>query len=1352
MIIRFLLIINILFLFLGGARAHVSKDSLFFRAIKPQDGLPGSTVSTFTQDSLNFMWIGTNDGLCRYDGSHFRIYRNQPNNLNSLIDNDVQKIHLDSKSNLWIMTAEGLHYFDLKKSIIERIHANGSVGAIADDSPIDIVESKDGDIYIASYYSGISYRRSHERQFKYLNTSMEDESRLSSDNIKCLTLSGDSLLFIGFQDKGIDIYNTKTKQTNSLVSITGTHLLSEQINDICKNGDKGIWIGTKAGISYYDIESNRLVNYNYSGADYFLSDHDIASIFLDRDGYLWIGTQNKGLSVVHQEDVFLNGRASSITHYYPALIDGSLSYRTVLTVFQDDENQIWIGTHGGGINYVENKFHRFSHLKHNPGVKTSLSYNKVWGLAEDTEGNVWVGTDGDGINIWNESNRVIKRFRHNPKDSNSLSDNAIICAKRDFKGNMWIGTYEGGLNRYDGKTHKFIRYQAPNDLPRNDIRCIYEDPDHRLWVGMNRGGVALYDPEKDVFKVIEELSFYDVRSILVDNDILWLGTYGDGFVKYNLKNKEVVVYYSDSDQTDLPILKTVYTIYNSNDNFLWLGTKDAGLLKMNAETGQFENFSEADGLPNNNVHCILPDPKGNLWLSTNSGISQFNLNDQRITNFNWTKGVQNEEFHDGSGLITRNGLYCFGGINGMNYFRPVNFRANISSPIIRFTNLKILNQEIFPDENEIITKGVEYSPVIKLNHNHSVFTIDFQSLHYPFSEDAKYKYILQGYDTEWNNAGKLNSATYRNLPAGDYTFKVRSYGDDSNIQTDEASLQIEMAPAFYKTKIAYTLYILIAIFNVIAIFRFRVNQYKIKNKLVYEKKLRNKEKNLHDERLEFFTNISHELRTPITIIGVALDDIAAMKTGHPKIRKSIDAALKNSNRLMELINKLLEFRQVETGVSSLSVSEFNLNNYLKDFLQGFREMAKHNNIHLRLSLPINDLFIWLDQDKFSMILNNILSNAFKHTPTGGSISLSVDENENNITVKVRDTGTGISKHIQSKIFNRYFKQDNASTSTGIGLALTKSLIDLLHGEITVESSSGKGCTFIMKFLKGKSHFAANQIMDQNEIVDMTGAEKEPDMVEDDILKRKDQEILLLVDDNQEIIDLLYDKFCDDYSILKAFDGDEGVKLAKMYLPDLIISDIMMPNKSGIELCDDLKNDATTSHIPIILLTAKGTEEDEIRGLDIGADDYISKPFKISILKARINAILENRIKIYNYFNKNNHHEIVEEAESPETNKEMEFLNKVENYILTKCLNSEVSVFELASDLGFSRTTLYRKIKNLTGMSINAFVRSVKLKKSAELITAGMNVSEAAYSTGFNDLKYFRESFKKLFKKNPSEFK
>ncbi len=1345
---------TILLILIALSTKATRQDSLFFLNIKVSDGLPGSTVTALVQDHLGFIWIGTNDGLCRYDGANFKVYRHEVNNPQSISHNFIHKLKLDKHGNLWVITAVGLDYFNLKRKTVQRQLVDGGKHGLIDNSTTDIVEHGDSTLFISSFYSGICIRNGISGKCSYLNKNFNSEARLSSDNVGNLRLINENTLAIAYRKGGIDFYDIKQQQTNSIEELAGKNMISAAVNTTCVDPEGGLWIGTKSGLTYFNYKTSRLENFNFQDKkSNFIIDKDIISLHADREGLLWIGSRNNGLAVVSRKDILTQGQAAKFAHYHPAKGQGALSYRSVLSIFRDKDGHAWIGTHGGGLNYAVNRSKRFSILRNEPWSKTSLSYNKVWGITEDTEGNIWVGTDGNGVDVWNPKRGIIKSYQHNPNNPTSLSDNAVISAFTDHKGNVWLGTYQGGLNRYEKATDSFIHYGKAKGLPKNDIRCFYEDDKQTLWVGMNQGGLAYYNPEEDRFIAVRKLLGHDIRSIQGNSKQLWLGTFGNGLLSYKPETQELEYNFRKDKNGFKELTVAFFSLCQTSDSILWLGTRYGGLRKFNTSTKQLTVYDITKGLSNNNVLAILPDEKGNLWLSTNKGISRFNPEKELFSNFGESAGVQAEGFHNGSALIMQDGTMCFGGINGMNYFNPKQIPAEQSPSEVIFTGLKIFNEDVLPTSDGLIETGIEYKPKLNLNYKQSVVTFEFQSVKYPFIDGVEYAYQLKGYDRTWNSTGQQNSVTYRNLPAGNYVFKVKSISPNSKAESKPTSLKISVSPPFWKSTWAYISYLLLVVSLVVGIFRYRINRYKIKNRLKYEQKLRTKEQKLHSERMEFFTNVSHELRTPLTILSVAIEELASFINNSAKAKKTLESATKNTNRMMEMVNRLLEFRELEMGKAKLQVRKLALNSFIPEFLQSFKGMAAHHNIDLKLMLPINELELWLDPDKFSTILNNLLSNAFKYTQSGGHIILSAEEQDTSIQIMVEDNGSGIPQQIQGKIFNRYFKSENKSTSTGIGLALTKSLVELHQGTIDVESSTGKGARFILKFKKGNEHFTVQDFASSEE----PPIAKEPDTFNEEQEQETGKPIMLLVDDNQEIVDLLEDKFQEEFTILRAYDGVEGVQQARKHSPDLIISDIMMPNKSGTELCQELKANQETSHIPIILLTAKGTEQDEIKGLNTGADDYVSKPFRISILKARVRTLIDNRMKLQHYFQQSPVVKSINEPEKvgqpdPKQDKELAFIQKLEAQILENCLNAEISVVDLASKMGFSRPTLYRKVKSLTGLSINAFMRSVKLKRSAELIAQGANVSEAAYATGFNDLAHFRESFKKQYGKNPSEFK
>lgn len=887
-----------------------------------------------------------------------------------------------------------------------------------------------------------------------------------------------------------------------------------------------------------------------------------------------------------------------------------------------------------------------------------------------------------------------------------------------------------------------------------DVRIIYQSPFGKIWVGTNVNGLCYYNAETDSFVNISALGNINVRAIFEPNDgNLWIGTRGNGLIHYNLKDKSKKIYQTNKSSANNISSNSISYIKEGESGKLWLATEFGGLSCLDIESGSFENFDTRDGLANNTVLSILRDKKNYFWLSTNVGISRFDPSDKSFINYNQENGVLPGEFLNSSCISSSNGTFYFGGSNGLNYFDPEFIEPSQVTPKVVFTDLKVFNKSIQPGSG-IIDKNIEFSPDVCLNYKQTVFTISFQAIQYPFAYKCKYSFMLEGYDEQWNLAGLNNSATYRQLPAGTYFLKVKAANSDGIWSNELASIRIEIIPPFWKTIWAFIVYAIALTLISRFLFRFRMNQIKTRNQLHYEKKIRQQEHKIHLERLEFFTNISHELRTPLTMVECAVDDLknTLKKSGNKKINESIKTASFHSSRLLELINQLLEFRRIETGNPRISVEKININEWLSAYLSNFKELADNKSILMKLSMPVNSIELFADPDKLSMIMNNLLSNAFKFTPRNGTIKISTEEHENVIVIKVINSGAGIPSKILPYIFERYFKTENRSTSTGIGLSLTKSLIELHMGEISVESIQGKETQFNLTFLKGNKHFKPEQFKTTES---QTAAE--PDVLIDEKIdatdKSSENKIMLIIEDNPEISAMLAVKFASNFEVKVAENGEKGIEIAQKVVPDIIISDIMMPGIQGTEVCTKLKSNHTTSHIPIILLTAKGTVEDELTGLTTGADDYISKPFNFRILEARVHALIKNRISLSNYFSN-------QKAESPEDlitdfrqQQEHDFLKKAEQIILEKYLHPDSSVFKLAEDLNFSRSSLYRKIKMLTGKSINEFVRSVKIKRAAHLLaTKDITVSEAAYQVGFNDIKYFRENFIQQIGETPSVYK
>lgn len=1343
-----------------GDQKPLDIKTLYFESISTKDNLPNSVIRNIDQDTNGFLWFGSNDGLFRYDGQNYLVFRNVPNDLSSLSFNYILDMHLDIEDNPWVLTYRSLDYLDSRAGKFRHYrlrHEKNDPNDIGSGYQFTITPEKN--IFITSVGHGLLLLANTDSIIQPL-TNFKRDYPILANNLEAITYH-DHCLYIGKKFDGIykitlSADNLKVTQVEKILSSNHAETFT-----IIMDQTERLWAGTSDGVILYNTKNNTSVHFSYNPqVNLFVQHREILSLFVDDQDNLWIGSRENGLSIVPVSEIISKGNRAIGYKYTTGTSEGSLVNRCINKIFGDQRGNIWLGTYSGGLHLVGENKNKIHALKYSSGHPDSPSYPKIWGITQAKDGNIWLGTDGGGIDVWNPQQGIIKRIKYS-SSGNGLSDNAILCALTDKEGTLWFGTYRGGINRINPKNGKIKVYpQVPSAEKgkfASDIRCIYQDSKGRIWIGTNWKGVCYYDCYTDSFVNVEELGNIDVRAITESKKGgLWIGTLSrGGLIWFDPETKKLKNFTANPENQKCLPSNDIYCLKEDSEGKIWIGTQYGGLSCLDPKEGHFENFDQDDGLGNNTILSFLEDSKGYFWLSTNEGISRFDPVAKSFINYDQTNGVLPGEFLNGSCLAAKDGTFYFGGSNGLNYFQPNFVQPSEVAPKVVFTDLKIFNERVIPG-NGVINTNIEFNPEVWLTYQQSVFTIDFQAIQYPFASKCQYQYMLEGYDEKWNYAGMNNSATYRQLPQGNYTLKVKASNSDGIWNDVTASIQIKIIPPFWKTIWAYLLYVLVLGLVVHLLFRFRMKQIKMLNQLNFEQKIRQKEQKIHHERLEFFTNISHELRTPLTLIICAIDDLKRhlSKTKNEKIAESVKTAGYHSSRLFELINQLLEFRRIETGTPQISIERLNLNKWMAEYLSNFKELAENKSIALKLSMPVNSIELWVDPDKLSMIMNNLLSNAFKYVPPQGIIEVTAEESPKEIIIEVSDSGSGISSKALPYIFNRYFKTENNSTSTGIGLSLTKSLIELHKGEIRVDSVSGKGSSFTISFLKGNQHFNPDQLK-----ISIDEEESLPAIFQNDNPRKADNslehKIMLIIEDNSDISTLLAEKFSSTFEVHIAENGERGIELACKLIPDIIISDIMMPGIQGTEVCKTLKNSAETSHIPIILLTAKGTIDDELTGLNTGADDYIAKPFNFRILEARVRTLIQNRISLFHFFKINNFDgpAIVSAPKNMILDKEQKFLVKIEQLIFEKYLSADSSVFKLAEDLNFSRSSLYRKIKMLTGLSINEFVRSVRIRKAVQLIEEGDHtISEAAYLAGFNDLKYFRENFVKQVGETPSAYK
>lgn len=1341
------------------------EEELSFYLLDVENGLSNNAINSIEQDSLGFIWIGTPEGLNRYDGTQFKTYKK--NNLienSNISSNYIQQVKLIDEGKLFIATTDGVNIYNPKQETFEVLNQNN--GLLNNDISC-LAYGSNGELILGINYKGIQIL-DKEGKIKSYSYDSENLSSLSSNEIVSLIEQGDSILWVGTANKGLNKINYKNRTITRIPFGKNKTFPSSRINTLFTGRDGNLWIGSKNGIQVITTKGDTLKLEKSLIVGKGLSDDNVVCFEEDNSGQIWIGTRNGGLNIINKSD-FLSQKSDLLVKWYLPRDDGtSIFNRTVSSLKMDWDGNMWIGT-STGLNFVNPRGEPIKLLRKNIAHTETLGHDRIGALAESFEGKIWIGTDGAGLDLFNPKTGKFKHYRHNLKIPYSLSNNYVISLYEDTKKRLWIGTYQGGLNKMDPNTGYCKHYLQGEIEQGSDVRVIFEDSYGEIWIGTNRGGLFKYIEKKDQFEFISSLGKIDIRGISEDRKgYLWMATYGDGILRYNYKNDEAI-YYNAANTEGLKS-NIIYCILSLPDGDILAGTRNEGLIRLNPKKNTILNFTENDGLSNNTVSSIVMENENSIWLGTFKGISNYNKQTNELYNLNTFNNIQQSEFNIGSALKSKSGILYFGGNKGLNIFNSKNLQSKKETYPIVFENLEVFNKK--KNNSEINKKGILeqsilYEDYITLDHNQTFFSIDYVTLKYPFIKNTIYSYRLEGYHDHWintNGAGKVNLT---NIPPGDYTLNVKAKFGSGDEVTKQ--LLITITPPFWKTPLAYLCYLLLLLVCIWGIMKYYAERIKLLNSILFEKKQRHLEHEFNEERIRFFTSFSHELKTPLTLILAPLEDLIA-EVKSIKHKDKLKLIHKNANILLQSINQLLEFRKSNLGLSKLNIDKHNLSICLKQWVDNYYFLAKKRHILLTYSCSEENFVAWFDIEKLHIVVNNLLSNAFKYSKEKGEIHVSLTYDDDFFKIKVKDTGVGISPQELEHVFERYYQSNsikNNNDGVGIGLALSKDLIELHKGSINIDSQLLKGSEFIVSIPRDKSLFTNNDTyykedtqtnIDKESVstlytwdpsLKITSSEKKAS----NIHINENREVILVIDDNPDILSYLEELLEDNYDLIYANDGEKGVTKALQYVPDLIISDIMMPKINGIELCNILKEKMETTHIPIILLTAKGNIESIKVGYEEGADDYIVKPFSSELLQTRIRNLLDSRKQLRKYFLKEE--EISTELSKEKSkllDQEKKFLNKLELIILEHLNQEKMDVWGISKSMGMSRTSLFRKIKAITGLNINQFISRVKLNKAAELIKEGnFTISQASYEVGFSNVKYFRKLFKEQFGKLPSEF-
>ncbi len=1305
-----------------------------FHRLNELDGLTNNIMNDIVQDTLGQIWVATEGGLFRYQGNTFQKFVKDRNNPNSLPNNYIQKLYVDQTNSIWVLTEYGVGKYEYQTDAISRF-----LPEVITDHVTSMVIDDQENGFFGGYNGGIYKVKGNEATLLDLNRPKieVDLNKLGVADIDIL----ENKLWIATRDMGIirlDLENGALSYLSPF-NIGGKEKI--RIFDMFIDRQHAIWFGTNEGVYKCEdstvmklirVMENRLPKDNY------------LSICEDEKQNLWFGTRQNGMFALKKlqdpEDIL-------IQHFPPSSYTDGISHRTISKIFQDDNGLFWLGTHNGGINVFDPKGEKVRTITHQFHNSSSINYQNVWGICESQNGLIWVGTDGKGLNLFDPDEGIVLDFK-----LPQLEAKAILSILEDRKSRVWIGTYANGIYVYNKNTKQLKSFEVGStnaELTVNDIRAFYETSAGDIYIGTNQGGLYYFDEDVQKVRKFRSSSGLDIRAIASYEDgYLWLGTYGKGLIKYDLKNDQYNSYHwLEMGPGTWPV---IFDIYNDHQ-ILWLGTREDGLISFDPKNNTFLEHPLPEDINNISISGISQDMNNNLWLTTNNGVIVFDKEKKEIKKFDTNNGFQRGHFNYGSVFLSSKEYIVVGGINGMNIFYPEQLLSDPLDSRVLFNEFKVFDSKVSPINSDFFPKdkSIFLTKKIHLDHTNKVFSINFSTPGFNARKQNKFKYKLLGYEENWQLGGDSNIAAYKNVPPGNYVFEAKNlYNDDIS-----KKLQISIAPPIWKTWPAYLLFLITLLLVIWRFVRFYNTRIVLKQKLIHEKELREKEQDVMQEKLRFYTNFSHELKTPLTLIQGPVNDLIK-KESDPNQLQYLYLIRKNTSILLKFIRRMLEFRKIEMNKILLNIGYHDLNILAQEEAENFTFLAKEKRIKFGFYSE-TELYAYVDIEKMQIILNNLLSNAIKFSSEGKTVKFGIFQEQDVLIIEVKDEGDGIVKEELTNIFSPFYQSSNSAGrgGTGIGLALCKSFVELHGGSINVKSEPGKGTQFLVSIPKGKKHLLQK---DYVRFIKVKTEEIEKSLmslpVENtsslDGISDSDR-VVLIVDDNKDISTYVGTLFPSDFKIIQSDNGSDALEKAIHNIPDIIISDMMMPKMDGLELCKVLKDNIATSHIPIILLTAKSSDQSKIQGFEVGADEYITKPFNSEVLIARVNNILINRklLKI-----KYTSGDLVD-SNSSQSPKEVAFILKVEAVILAMLETTEFSVPDLCREIGMSQTSLYRKIKKLTGDSIQLFIRKIKIKRAAELlISEDLTVTEIAFAVDFSDLKYFRKCFKEQFDMTPSKYK
>ncbi|WP_026902878.1 hybrid sensor histidine kinase/response regulator transcription factor [Pedobacter glucosidilyticus] len=1342
-------------------------DDLKFKHLTIDDGLSQNTVNTIYQDHKGLIWIGTWDGLNKYDGYDFVTYKNDGRNPNSLNDNRVSVVIEDKKNRLWIGTSSGLNLFDRNLEVFKSFSSKSNKHYAV----YSIVEDKNGIIWIATD-DGLKYLNPLEGKLLDIELNLGKDKRIQS-----IYIDKNNLLWIG-KFKGLYFYDFNKKKLVSAYPTLQNTVKNSWIRTIKYEEDGSYWLATEAeGVLHF--KNNNQIEYftNTSG----LLSNTVRSILIVNKNEIWVGTKF-GLSILNPN----TGSIKNYTYKSDEKSQYSLSQASVRYLYKDKEGNIWLGTYSGGVNLVYNFKENFAYKGHAKEDPVKLSNKEINSVYEDQNKNVWLATDGGGLNYWDRKANTIKVYKYAEGTS---TYNTIKIIHKDSEKNdiLWLST-GGGVLKFNTTSRAFqqFNFATSNNSPAFIQQHVFEDTKQGLWIASNFGGLYLFKDGKKIKaynnQTVKE-GFFNSNNLtaLKDNNGkgLWIGNRTAGLNYLNYKTGEISSYVYDKNNLYSLSNNNILCLFNDSKGRFWIGTDGGGLNYYDPKTNRFLVLNSNNGLLNNTIHAITEDELGALWLSTNRGIFKVNITVNtkslkfehiKIVNYTVKDGLQSNQFLHHSVYRGIDNELFFGGINGLTSFLPSQLSVNKNKPNIIFTELSILGKPVSAGENSVLNKAIDETQEIILPYNKASFTIKFSLLNFIHPEKNKYAFKLEGFPNDtWHYVNDQRQATYTNLDPGKYLLKVKAANNSGIWVSNIKTLNITILPPWYQTWWAYLAYFIIIILLLYLFYSYTKYKERLKGKITYEQYIAKQERELAQQKLSFFLKISHEIKTPITMIMAPLQKLLSAHANNPALHQYLNTMNKSGQRLLNLIDQLLDVRGIDLNQSSLKAAKGDIVLFVNEIVVISTNLANAKNIDLSFSFSDEKIEAWFDKDKMEKVIYNILSNAIKYTPEYGKINVYVEQVKPNkqVAISITDNGCGIAPDRIASIFTPFKHTDsllNNVSGTGIGLAFAKELVDLHQGEIDVQSTpategeNGFTC-FKIKLPLGDTHLKESEIDDnylQTDNIDNykdyhLNRQRNFEDVKNKIKADHGPEkiIMLIVEDNTEVRNFLEDHFKPEFEVYTAENGKTGYEEALKYIPEIIISDVMMPEMDGVELCKLLKENINTSHIPIVLLTARSPLLFKLEGLEKGADEYISKPFNLDLLEVKVWNLILNRQKMRSRFQKQ---VLLEPTNTIISSFDDLFIERIIKYIEEHISEETLSVEDISAHIGMTRGNLYKKLKALTSKSPVEFIRYIRLQRAAQLLKQKkMYINEVAYMVGFQDVNYFRKCFKEEFDANPLEF-